>query len=52
MAVSAIALAFIMLTLKRAGYYGQIEKWSWIYTGGADVARVMLSAVANTDAYI
>ncbi len=50
MAVSAIALAFIMLTLDRSGYYGAIEKWGWIYTGGADVAKAMLSAVTNTDA--
>jgi len=29
-AVIAIALAFIMLTLDRAGYYGSIQKWGWI----------------------
>jgi uncharacterized membrane protein len=50
MAVSAIALAFIMLTLDRSGYYEPIEKWGWIYTGGPDGARALLSVVANTDA--
>jgi uncharacterized membrane protein len=47
-AVCAIALAFAMLWLDRQGYYGPIEKWGWIYTGGTDGAREVLSAVASS----
>jgi uncharacterized membrane protein len=48
MAVAAIALAFGMLTLDRQGYYGPFEQWGWIYTGGPDGARGLLSAVAGS----
>lgn len=48
MAILAIALAFGMLALDRAGYYGPIEKWGWIYTGGAEGARSVLSSVAGS----
>lgn len=48
MAILAIALAFGMLALDRAGYYGPIEKWGWIYTGGAEGARAVLSSVAGS----
>ncbi|NHC37407.1 DUF2254 domain-containing protein [Scytonema millei] len=48
MAVIAIALAFTMLNLDRAGYYGPLEKWGWIYTGGANGAREVLSSVAGS----
>jgi uncharacterized membrane protein len=44
----AIALAFVMLSLDRAGYYGSLEKWGWIYTGGANGAREVLSSVASS----
>jgi uncharacterized membrane protein len=44
----AIALAFIILNLDRAGYYGPLEKWGWIYTGGANGAREVLSSVASS----
>jgi uncharacterized membrane protein len=44
----AIALAFTILWLDRAGYYGPIEEWGWIYTGGTDGAREVLSAVASS----
>jgi uncharacterized membrane protein len=47
-ALIAIALAFTMLWLDRLGYYGPIEKWGWIYTGGTDGAREVLSAVASS----
>ncbi len=47
-ALIAIALAFTMLWLDRQGYYGPIEKWGWIYTGGTDGAREVLSAVASS----
>jgi uncharacterized membrane protein len=46
--VIAIALAFTVLTLDRAGYYGPIEKWGWIYTGGSEGARAVLSAIAGS----
>ncbi len=48
MAVLAIALAVTMLTFDRAGYYGPLEKSGWIYTGGPDGARGLLSAVAGS----
>ncbi|MEC4812744.1 MAG: DUF2254 domain-containing protein [Scytonema sp. PMC 1069.18] len=48
MAAMAIILAVGMLTLDRHGYYGPIEKWGWIYTGGPDGARAVLSAVAGS----
>ncbi len=48
MAAIAIALALAMLTLDRAGYYGPFEEWGWIYTGGPDGARGLLSAVAGS----
>jgi uncharacterized membrane protein len=44
----AIALAFTMLWLDRQGYYGPLEKWGWIYTGGSNGAREVLSAVASS----
>lgn len=47
-ALLAIALAFTMLWLDRQGYYGPIEKWGWIYTGGTDGAREVLSSVASS----
>lgn len=47
-ALLAIALAFMMLWLDRQGYYGPIEKWGWIYTGGTDGAREVLSSVASS----
>lgn len=48
MAVTAIALAFIMLTLDRGGLSGPIEELGWLYTGGTDGARAVLSAVAGS----
>jgi uncharacterized membrane protein len=48
MAAIAIVLAVVMLTLDRHGYYGPLEKWGWIYTGGPDGARAVLSAVAGS----
>lgn len=46
--VIAIALAFIVLAIDRAGFYGPLEKWGWIYTGGSDGARAVLSAIAGS----
>ncbi|URD48382.1 DUF2254 domain-containing protein [Chroococcidiopsis sp. CCNUC1] len=48
MAAIAIALAFTMLNLDRAGFYGPLEKWGWIYAGGANGAREVLSSVAGS----
>jgi uncharacterized membrane protein len=48
MVVIAIALAFAMLSLDRAGKSGPIESLGWIYTGGPDGARTMLSAIASS----
>ena len=48
MAVIAIALAFGMLTLDRTGYYGTLQKWGWIYVGGTNGAREVLSSVAGS----
>lgn len=47
MAISAIALALTMLTLDRTGKV-RIEKLSWLYSGGPDGARSLLSAVAGS----
>jgi uncharacterized membrane protein len=44
----ALALALTMLWLDRQGYYGSLEKWGWMYTGGANGAREVLSAVASS----
>ncbi len=44
----AVMLAFLMLGLDRAGFYGPIEKWGWIYTGGPDGARAVLSTIAGS----
>ncbi|MBD1836811.1 DUF2254 domain-containing protein [Coleofasciculus sp. FACHB-64] len=48
MALSAIALAFGMLSLDRAAKSGPIESLGWIYTGGPDGARTLLSSVAGS----
>jgi uncharacterized membrane protein len=48
MAILAVALAFSMLTLDRMGKVGSIEKWGWIYTGGPDGSRALLSAVVSS----
>lgn len=48
MAIVAIALAFATLSLDRAGKSGPIENLGWIYTGGPDGARTLLSAVAGS----
>ncbi len=46
MAVAAIALAFVMLSLDRTDKV-EIDYW-WIYTGGADGARSLLGTVAGS----
>lgn len=48
MAVSAISLAFMMLTFDRVAKSGLIEKLGWIYTSGPDGARSLLSTVAGS----
>ncbi len=47
MAIVAISLAFTTLSLDRAGT-APIEKFGWIYTGGPDGARSLLSTVAGS----
>ncbi|MGL4622992.1 hypothetical protein [Chroococcidiopsis sp.] len=48
MAVTAIALAFTMLSPDRAGDYGLLEQWGWIYAGGANGVREVLSSELRT----
>lgn len=48
MAIAAIALAFTMLTIDRAGASGLIEQLGWTYTGGPEGARSLLSTVASS----
>lgn len=48
MAVLAVALAFGMLTLERNGKDGPIENLGWVYTGGPEGARGLLSAVVGS----
>ncbi|MEG5032701.1 DUF2254 domain-containing protein [Microcoleus sp. AT3-D2] len=45
MALGSIVLAIAMLTLDRTG---NIPNWRWIYTGGTDGARSVLSSVASS----
>jgi uncharacterized membrane protein len=45
MAVGSMILAIVMLTIDRTG---NIPNWRWIYTGGADGARSVLSSVAGS----
>ncbi|MEG5042692.1 MULTISPECIES: DUF2254 domain-containing protein [unclassified Microcoleus] len=45
MAVGSMILAIAMLTLDRTG---NVPNWRWIYTGGADGARSVLSSVAGS----
>jgi uncharacterized membrane protein len=47
MAVAAIALAFAMLAVDRASQEN-MKQLKWIYTGGPDGARALLSAVAGS----
>jgi len=48
MAIVAIALSWAMLALDRSGNSGPTESLGWIYTGGPDGARALLSAVAGS----
>lgn len=48
MAGLAITMALAMLTLDRAGKSGPIEKLAWIYAGGPDGARTLLSTIAGS----
>ncbi|MEB3215777.1 MAG: DUF2254 domain-containing protein [Nostocales cyanobacterium 94392] len=48
MMVGSVALAFGLLHLDRLGYYGPLQEWGWIYAGGSDGARAVLSAVAGS----
>jgi len=45
MAVASIILAITMLTIDCTG---NTPNWKWIYTGGADGARAVLSSVASS----
>jgi uncharacterized membrane protein len=45
MAVGSMILAIAILTLDRTG---NIPNWGWIYTGGTDGARELLSSVAGS----
>jgi uncharacterized membrane protein len=48
MAIAAVVLAFVMISLDRAGKAGPIEQLGWVYAGGPDGARAVLSAVAGS----
>lgn len=48
MAALAITLAFAMLALDRTGKSGPVENLNWVYTGGPEGARTLLSAVAGS----
>jgi uncharacterized membrane protein len=52
MAIGAIVLAFVMISLDRAGKTGPIEQLGWVYAGGPDGARAVLSAVAGSMATV
>ncbi|MBE9130208.1 MULTISPECIES: DUF2254 domain-containing protein [unclassified Coleofasciculus] len=48
MAGGAIALAFTIVTLDQSGKSGPIQKLGWVYTGGPDGARTVLSTIAGS----
>lgn len=48
MAISAVALAFFMLTLDQKLGSGLVKELGWIYTGGPDGARAVLSTIAGS----
>ena len=48
MALGAVALAFGMIQVDKLSQGGAIEKLGWIYTGGPDGARAVLSVVAGS----
>lgn len=48
MAASAILLAFIMLNLDQRLGSGLVKKLGWIYSGGPDGARAVLSTIAGS----
>jgi uncharacterized membrane protein len=48
MAIVSVSLAVAMLRIDRAGNYGVIKEWGWIYSGGPDGARALLSTVAGS----
>lgn len=48
MAIAAILLAFTTISIDRAGKDRSIEQIGWIYTGGPDGARAVLSTVAGS----
>lgn len=48
MAISAVVLAFGMITVDHRLGEGLIKKLSWIYTGGPDGARAVLSTIAGS----
>lgn len=48
MAIVSVGLAVMMLRIDRAGNYGVIKEWGWIYSGGPDGARALLSTVAGS----
>lgn len=52
MAIGAIVLAFVMVSLDRVGKAGPIEQLGWVYAGGPDGARAVLSAVAGSMATV
>ncbi|WP_013334674.1 DUF2254 domain-containing protein [Gloeothece verrucosa] len=48
MAISSVGLAFIMLILDQKLGSGLVKKLGWIYTGGPDGARAVLSTIAGS----
>jgi uncharacterized membrane protein len=52
MAIGAVVLAFTMISLDRAGKAGPIEQLGWVYAGGPDGARAVLSTVAGSMATV
>ena len=48
MTAAAIGLAFVMLSVDRTLEQPQLRGLSWIYSGGAEGARTMLSTVAGS----
>jgi uncharacterized membrane protein len=52
MAIGAVILAFSMISLDRTGKAGPIEQLGWVYAGGPDGARAVLSAVAGSMATV
>lgn len=48
MALAAIALSVVMIRLDEAATTGLLDRWSWVFAGGPEGARAVLSTIASS----